>query len=77
MAACAFSLITYHNTFSAVPVAQPDRASDFGSEGWGFESLQARISLAPRLPVAHCIDALTCGERKIGSAVALAGESNY
>src|SRR4029077_7517060 len=25
-----------------VPVAQPDRASDFGSEGWGFESLQAR-----------------------------------
>jgi hypothetical protein len=28
---------------SAVPVAQPDRASDFGSEGWGFESLQARV----------------------------------
>ena len=28
---------------SAVPVAQPDRASDFGSEGWGFESLQARF----------------------------------
>jgi hypothetical protein len=27
----------------AVPVAQPDRASDFGSEGWGFESLQARF----------------------------------
>ena len=27
---------------STVPVAQPDRASDFGSEGWGFESLQAR-----------------------------------
>ncbi len=27
-----------------VPVAQPDRASDFGSEGWGFESLQARHS---------------------------------
>ena len=25
------------------PVAQLDRASDFGSEGWGFESLQARI----------------------------------
>ena len=34
---------------SPVPVAQPDRASDFGSEGWGFESLQARFvdSLAP------------------------------
>jgi hypothetical protein len=29
--------------FAIVPVAQPDRASDFGSEGWGFESLQARI----------------------------------
>jgi hypothetical protein len=28
---------------SAVPVAQLDRASDFGSEGWGFESLQARV----------------------------------
>ncbi len=31
---------------SAVPVAQPDRASDFGSEGWGFESLQARVYLS-------------------------------
>ena len=31
------------------PVAQLDRASDFGSEGWGFESLRARhLSLAPR-----------------------------
>ena len=35
------------------PVAQLDRASDSGSEGWGFESLQADhvgasvISLAP------------------------------
>src|SRR4029077_3667463 len=28
--------------FKLVPVAQPDRASDFGSEGWGFKSLQAR-----------------------------------
>jgi hypothetical protein len=27
---------------AAVSVAQPDRASDFGSEGWGFESLQTR-----------------------------------
>jgi hypothetical protein len=26
-----------------VSVAQLDRASDFGSEGWGFESLQARV----------------------------------
>ena len=33
---------------SSVPVAQPDRASDFGSEGWGFESLQARTVQALR-----------------------------
>src|SRR6476620_2593727 len=25
------------------PVAQSDRASDFGSEGWGFESLRAHL----------------------------------
>jgi hypothetical protein len=35
-----FSRVTSH--FPIVPVAQPDRASDFGSEGCGFESLQAR-----------------------------------
>ena len=33
--------------FKLVPVAQLDRASDFGSEGWGFESLQARHPLVP------------------------------
>ena len=27
------------------PVAQLDRASDFGSEGWGFKSLQAHQSI--------------------------------
>ena len=32
-----------HPIFNFVSVAQPDRASDFGSEGCGFESLQARI----------------------------------
>lgn len=26
------------------PLAQLDRASAFGAEGWGFESLQARFS---------------------------------
>ena len=31
------------NARFSVPVAQLDRASDFGSEGWGFESLQARF----------------------------------
>src|SRR5258705_9536675 len=36
--------VTDHQSLftTIVPVAQPDRASDFGSEGWGFESLQAR-----------------------------------
>lgn len=28
---------------SVAPVAQPDRASVFGTECWGFESLQARL----------------------------------
>ncbi len=37
--------------FDCVPVAQLDRASDFGSEGWGFESLQARVSLDGTLAV--------------------------
>ena len=41
--------------FDCVPVAQPDRASDFGSEGWGFESLQARtyVHFCSR-PHAYC-----------------------
>jgi hypothetical protein len=28
------------------PVAQLDRASDFGSEGWGFDSLRGHHLLA-------------------------------
>jgi len=32
------------------PVAQLDRASDYGSEGWEFESLRAReVALSPVL----------------------------
>ena len=31
-------------------VAQLDRASDYGSEGWGFESLQARAELGCQRP---------------------------
>ncbi len=41
-------LITGHyftSHFRNVSVAQLDRAADFGSAGWGFESLQARASL--------------------------------
>jgi hypothetical protein len=40
-----FSISDCRFRFAVVPVAQLDRASDFGSEGWGFESLQARIKL--------------------------------
>ena len=29
--------------FGTAPVAQLDRASDYGSEGWGFEPLWARL----------------------------------
>src|SRR5271166_1040013 len=40
------------------PVAQLDRASDFGSEGWGFDSLRGRHSksrfLTPADPPATC-----------------------
>jgi hypothetical protein len=38
-----FDNVCIQSQISTVPVAQPDRASDFGSEGWGFESLQARV----------------------------------
>src|SRR5437870_12700374 len=31
--------------FDCGPVAQLDRASDFGSEGWGFDSLRGRQNL--------------------------------
>ena len=31
-----------HLSWNGAPVAQLDRASDFGSEGWGFESLRVR-----------------------------------
>ncbi len=31
----------YSEPFHNAPLAQLDRASDFGSEGWGFDSLRA------------------------------------
>ena len=34
------------NVSPAALVAQLDRASDYGSEGWGFESLRARHIIA-------------------------------
>jgi hypothetical protein len=36
---------------SKAPVAQLDRASDFGSEGWGFKSLRAhqKLLLVPNI----------------------------
>ena len=39
--------------FCNVSVAQLDRASDFGSEGWGFESLQARACFR-QTQIARC-----------------------
>ena len=33
-----------YNVYSLAPVAQLDRASVFGTEGWGFESLREYFS---------------------------------
>jgi hypothetical protein len=38
MATIPESVVEFENG----PVAQLDRASDFGSEGWGFDSLRGR-----------------------------------
>jgi hypothetical protein len=58
-------------------VAQLDRASDYGSEGWGFESLRARcvqltvtVDAGPRLPFQ--LQSLLGGlasQRSVGSMV--------
>lgn len=41
------SIILYNIAFLlTAPVAQLDRALDYGSKGWGFDSLQARISIS-------------------------------
>src|SRR3954465_6267017 len=53
------------------PVAQLDRASDYGSEGWEFESLRARLRKGRALPVlffapglgAHAFRVLTVRKR--------------
>ena len=36
------SSLIFNLCFQKAPVAQLDRASDFGSEGWGFESSLGR-----------------------------------
>ena len=38
--------INFFHTFPPAGVAQLDRASDFGSEGWGFESFRPRQYLS-------------------------------
>ena len=43
------------------PVAQLDRASDYGSEGREFESLRAHLLRVVRAPVAELVDALDSG----------------
>jgi hypothetical protein len=42
-----FGIGTWILEFEIVSVAQLDRAADFGSAGWGFESLQARTFSTP------------------------------
>ena len=46
------------------PVAQLDRAADFGSAGWGFESSQARLVG----PLAQLVEQLTLNQRVGGSS---------
>jgi hypothetical protein len=46
-AACLLPGLSLASALLRAPVAQLDRASDYGSEGLGFESLRARHSLAP------------------------------
>jgi hypothetical protein len=41
--------LRFIQVLSEAPVAQLDRASDFGSEGWGFEPLRAHCCAAPLL----------------------------
>jgi hypothetical protein len=55
------------------PVAQLDRASDYGSEGREFESLRAHL-VGPA-PVAELVDALDSGssERKLVEVRVLSG----
>ncbi len=43
-----FSVRSFNGSLPAL-VAQLDRASDYGSEGWGFESLRARCKYPGRL----------------------------
>ena len=49
-------------TFNA-PLAQLDRASDYGSEGWGFDSLKARHGndCAGRCGWHHGLRYIRCG----------------
>ena len=49
--------------FKCAPVAQLDRASDYGSEGRGFESFCARFA-----DVAQLAEQQTCNQQVIGSS---------
>ncbi len=40
---CILRAIFHFIIFSFAPVAQPDRAADYESAGWGFKSLRARL----------------------------------
>jgi hypothetical protein len=41
------SAVVSKKSILCAPVAQLDRASDYGSEGWGFEFLQAHGRKSP------------------------------
>lgn len=65
------------------PVAQLDRASDYGSEGWGFESSRAHHRLVDiseedlrwmRLALSEAEEALKEGEVPVGALVVREGE---
>src|SRR3954466_896827 len=44
------SAVVSRKSIVCAPVAQLDRASDYGSEGWGFEFLQAHSRYTPTVP---------------------------
>jgi putative endonuclease len=50
------------------PVAQLDRASAFGAEGWGFKSLQAHLI---KMYYVYVLRSLKTGKRYVGSTTLL------
>ena len=53
---------------AVAPIAQLDRASDYGSEGWGFESSWARHLLRPACGGSLLSGTFRCAEDRDDSA---------